>query len=347
LTFNSGHPWHYRALSGIARAISRQWRMLNPAAKTGGLTGLKVAVYGNWDFESAIRDLIPGGAWGPVHFAPGAAVSDPDFVLILNTPAEPHLDLTMPPERIWFAVGEPPDFHAYHLGQGKRTVVLTCDEALAADPPPERSFILTHPVLRTWHVKRSIDQLANMGPIAKPKTLSWVTSNKEYLVGHEIRMRFLRQIRDQIPFDLYGRGFRPIDDKWDAIAPYRYSIAFENSLARPCFTEKLMDCFVCLTFPIYYGTSDIQRYFPSRSLITFDPEDPLVADRIKDIIASDLWRERQDALEEAKWLVLYKYNMFSQLSRLMLDRVAPPTARAAVQIVRHKSKLHKRPSTSG
>ena len=33
-----------------------------------------------------------------------------------------------------------------------------------------------------------------------------------------------------MPFDLFGRGFHPIADKWDGIAPYRYSIAFENSI---------------------------------------------------------------------------------------------------------------------
>ncbi len=42
-------------------------------------------------------------------------------------------------------------------------------------------------------------------------------------------------MRDQIAFDLYGRGFRHIDDKWEGIAPYRYSIAFENSLATSYF----------------------------------------------------------------------------------------------------------------
>jgi hypothetical protein len=297
---------------------------------------IKVAVYGNWDFEGAIRELTPGGAgyWGSVHFAPGRSVENPDFALILNTPAESYLELSLPPERIWFAAGEPPDYQVYHLGQGKRTVVLTCDEAIAASPPAERSFILTQPVLRSWHVKRSIDQLARAASIDKPKLLSWVTSNKEWLIGHKIRMRFLRLMRDKIDFDLFGHGFCPIDDKWDGIAPYRYSIAFENSLARPYFSEKLMDCFVCMTFPLYYGTSDIQRYFPARALIPFDPYDPMVADRINEIISSDLWRERKDALEEARWLVLYKYNMFSQVSRLMLDRLSPREASETIRIER-------------
>lgn len=315
-------------LAQIARAFANLRRGPESA------DAIRVSVYGNWDFEGAIRDLTPGGAgnWGPVHFAVGRSVQNPDFALILNTPSEPYLELSLPPERIWFAAGEPPDFRIYHLGQGRRTVVLTCDEGIAASSPAERSFILTQPVLRSWHVQRSIDQLAKITSIDKPKRLSWVTSNKEQLIGHKIRMRFLRLMRDKIPFDLYGHGFRPIDDKWDGIAPYRYSIAFENSLAKPYFSEKLMDCFVCKTFPLYYGTSDIQRYFPARAVIPFDPDDPLVAERINEIIASDLWRERADALEEARWLVLYKYNMFSQVSRLMLDRLSPRGSPQSIRI---------------
>jgi hypothetical protein len=137
-----------------------------------------------------------------------------------------------------------------------------------------------------------------------------------------------------VPFDLYGRGFNPIDDKWDGIAPYRYSIAFENARTANYFSEKLMDCFVCLTLPLYYGSPEIQKYFPARSFVTIEPGDPHVAEKIRDVIASELWKERQDALQEAKWLVLYKYNMFSQVSRLMLERLKPATTPQTLRIQR-------------
>jgi hypothetical protein len=298
--------------------------------------GISVAIYANWDVGSAIRYLTPGGAgaWGPVYFADGATVSNPDFALILNSPNEQVVDVTLPPERVWFASGEPPEFKQFQVGQGRGTVVLTCDDSVARNPPPERDIVLHPPILPAWHVRRTIDQLAAIHPFPKHKALSWVTSNKDALPGHKLRMRLLRAIRDKVPFDLYGQGFRPIDDKWEGIAPYRYSIAFENARAPHYFTEKIMDCFVCLTLPLYYGCPEIQRYFPAKSFIAFDPGDPDVAEEINAIIASDLWKERQDALQEAKWLVLYKYNMFSQLSRLMLERLRPATAPQAIRIQR-------------
>jgi hypothetical protein len=42
-------------------------------------------------------------------------------------------------------------------------------------------------------------------------------------------MKFLRKIqKNNLEFDLYGRGFCSIEDKWDGLAPYRYSLAIEN-----------------------------------------------------------------------------------------------------------------------
>jgi glycosyl transferase family 10 (putative fucosyltransferase) len=318
------------------RAASWTEDIVAGAARRPPGASVRVAVYANWDITPAIKFLTPGGTgtWGGVYFGHGPAVSNPDFVLILNSPSQDVLEVNLPAERIWFAAGEPPEFKPYHLGQGQGTVVLTCDASIAASPPSDRDSVLLPPVLQTWQVRRSIDQLARMTHVEKTKGLSWVTSAKDALPGHKLRMFFLRSIWGKVPFDLYGRGFNPIDDKWDGIAPYRYSIAFENARTANYFSEKLMDCFVCLTLPLYYGSPEIHKYFPARSFVTIEPGDPHAAEKIRDVIASELWKEREDALQEAKWLVLYKYNMFSQVSRLMLERLKPATTPQTLRIQR-------------
>jgi hypothetical protein len=163
-------------------------------------------------------------------------------------------------------------------------------------------------------VERTIDQLSAISEVPKSKALSWVTSNKSDLPGHKIRLDFLARLKREVPFDLYGNGFQRLADKWDGVAPYRYSIAFENTIEPTYFTEKLMDCFVCHTLPLYYGAPDILKYFPAKSMVLIDPEDPAVFQRIRDIIASDLWRERLPFILEAKELVLKKYNSFNRLA---------------------------------
>jgi hypothetical protein len=290
---------------------------------------LRVAVYGNWDFAPALRMLSPGGsrAWHGVHFGRAEDIADPDFVLVLNTPGRDGVTLDMPPERVWFASGEPPPFRDCNLGQGTGTVVLTCDDALAADPPADRTFELGPPFCRTWSVKRSYDALAALELAPKTGSLSWVTSNKAMLAGHKRRLVFLAWIRHKVEFDLYGRGFAPIADKWEGLAPYRYSIAFENHRSPHYFTEKIMDCFVCRTMPLYFGCPQIGRYFPKGSYVEFDPDDPRVAERIDEIVRSDLHAQARDALEEARRLVLDRYNMLARLAGLMRARLAPPGPR--------------------
>src|SRR5690606_21144208 len=109
-------------------------------------------------------------------------------------------------------------------------------------------------------------------------------------------------------------GFRRIPDKWDALAPYRYSIAFENSSFDDYFTEKVADPILAGCLPLYCGCPNLERWLPPGSFLRFDPDDPGVFDRIRDCIASELWQERRPALEEAKALLLEKYNTFRFLA---------------------------------
>ncbi|WP_152535924.1 hypothetical protein [Bradyrhizobium sp. Ai1a-2] len=69
--------------------------------------------------------------------------------------------------------------------------------------------------------------------------------------------------------------------------------------------------------PIYYGSPAITRFFPSDSMVLIDPEDKNVIQKIREIINSDLWKERRDAIREAKRLVLEKYNIFAYLARFI------------------------------
>lgn len=294
---------------------------------------IRVAIHDDWgDLPDALRLLTPGGGgvWDGVAFAPAAEMPEPDFVLVLNRPAVDGVAVTCPPERLWFAPGEPPtDYHRpLHLGQGAGTLVLTCDPHLARAPPAgcPRQFVFELAMLRTWSVRRSIDELRTMPPPEKTANLSWVTSDRAMLPGHRLRLSVLATLREHgIPFDLYGRGFHPIADKWNGLAPYRYSIAFENSPAPAYFSEKIMDCFVTMTMPIFFGSPEISRFFPSGSYVRLEPTAPGLLDQIREIAESDRWERSQDALLSARRLVIERYNLFARLARAMRRRMAPPS----------------------
>jgi len=289
---------------------------------------LRIGCCANWpDFDDALRLLTPNAScvWNEVAFVPAGSMKT-DWVGIFNQPKRRVFEFSGSPNRVFFAIGEPPTrmHRPLHLGQGHGTTVFTCDRDLVAGNDGSRNYVLTPPMLRTWSVRRSFDQLQSGSICEKPRQLSWITSNISAMAGHRRRLKFLERLQKGLSFDLYGRGFRRVYDKWDVLAPYKYSIAFENTCAPGYFTEKLMDCYVCETMPIYIGDPHITNFFPKESLMVVDPGASDAVDQIRSIVASDAWRSNREAILEAKRRVLNEYNVFAMLSRLITEGMPPP-----------------------
>jgi len=113
--------------------------------------------------------------------------------------------------------------------------------------------------------------------ISKSKRCSIVSSAKQSLPGHKMRHRIVDQIRQlKLDVDILGRGYKPFDKKEEGIAPYEYSVVIENSREIGYFSEKLVDCFLCGTVPIYWGALDIEDYFDTRGMIVCETEEDIV-----------------------------------------------------------------------
>lgn len=128
-------------------------------------------------------------------------------------------------------------------------------------------------------------------------------------------MSFLQRIQKEIKFDLFGLGFQPIEDKWDALAPYRYSLAVENFSNPLYWSEKLADCFLAWTMPVYFGCTKILDFFPPESMICIDIQDPDCAEIIRMGIGNELWQRNLDAIAYARQLVLNRYQLFPFLTQ--------------------------------
>ena len=108
--------------------------------------------------------------------------------------------------------------------------------------------------------------------------------------------------------DLFGKGINFIADKMDGLLPYRYSLAIENASIPYYFTEKINDCFLAYTVPLYYGCQNIDKFFPSKSYIPIDIGNSKAAiKKIRDVIETDDWNARLEAVKEARELVLNRY----------------------------------------
>lgn len=105
--------------------------------------------------------------------------------------------------------------------------------------------------------------------------------NKTY--GHSLRHEILaRQNEFSIPlnfYDVYGDRSN-IEDarlgKEFIFGDSQFGVVIENTSHRGYFTEKILDCFLLKTIPIYWGCSNIGDYFDIDGIITFNNIDDLV-----------------------------------------------------------------------
>jgi hypothetical protein len=82
---------------------------------------------------------------------------------------------------------------------------------------------------------------------------------------------FWRSGKDTIIPTVCSRGNRIIGTdgaaKWNLHRPYHFSIIIENSQQKNYFTEKIIDCFLCKTVPIYWGCPNIGDFFSTAGII--------------------------------------------------------------------------------
>lgn len=110
------------------------------------------------------------------------------------------------------------------------------------------------------------------------KSLCMITSNKHYSILrdqydnspsfqtamktqlHDYRYQAIEHFKDKQGFDLYGRGWgdfaKECDDKLESLRQYNFCLCFENGSYPGYVTEKIIDCFVAGTIPIYVGPKD-------------------------------------------------------------------------------------------
>jgi len=233
-----------------------------------------VRIVKNWNFPDLMRQT-PGssGVWDGIRFTE-EEVEECDFLVALNCFAK-QTAAVCNPANVMAVIQEPPVAEFQWLKNG----FSDFHRIVSVERLRGGKIINDQPAL-PWHVGKSYDELRGAERAFKTGLVSWVTSSKSIFPGHKERMSFLDFIRNKISFDLWGRGFAPLHDKWDGVAPYKYSFAVENYRCRWYWTEKLADCYLAWSMPIYYGCENIYEYFPPESMIRIDIHRPRIALKI-------------------------------------------------------------------
>lgn len=176
-------------------------------------------------------------------------------------------------------------------------------------------------------------------PPEKVMTLSAMSSTKAMAhTVHAQRLAFMLALKERLGDDLqlFGRGLRPVDDKAEAMAPYRYHVAVENHV-EPChFTEKLTDCFVAGCLPFYFGDPSYSTVFPIDSVIPIDIFDlDGTVDTIRDAIRTDQFSKRQSDLAQARQITLDRFNTLRAVATKVESFYDPDARPGGVILGRH------------
>ena len=171
----------------------------------------------------------------------------------------------------------------------------------------------------------------------KSKLNSMIVSNRAMTSGHHFRRTVADYISKNTPtVDIYGpdymflprmatRAFEPdhtcrhiTNGKINALKDYMFSVTIENSKQDYYFTEKLIDCFLTGTVPIYYGCPSIGNFFNINGIIVIDSMEDII--RILPTITVDLYNQMKPYIEE-NYKTAQKYKTFVFNEEAILDVV--------------------------
>jgi len=229
-----------------------------------------------------------------------------------------------------FIAGEPP------MGSVYSTSFLKQFDTIFTAHPKIKKFknVIRQQYFNDWHFgfdysnkkhKYTFEEIVQMKMPNKTKNISIITSSLAVLPFHLKRLDFLTKIKETFgdKIDYYGRGFNFVNDKGDAILPYRFHICIENTSINDLWTEKFADPLLGFSIPIYIGCANIDSYFPKDSFYSLNINDIDGAINILNEILADpvkCYNQKIDKLLQARNLLIDEYNVYPTLVNLYLSQ---------------------------
>lgn len=277
------------------------------------------------------------GVWGDCRFFINEEIQDCDFWVVYDDVLRPETT-RCPPGNTLLITGEPPSVKTYHprfAAQFAR--VLTCQRGL------KHPNVIYGQQALPWMIgcryvsetgqwdrsySKDYDELSAMTAVPKTKLLSVLSSDKAFTPGHKRRLAFVEALQERFgsEIDVFGRGIRPVEDKWDAIAPYKYHVVIENGQFPDYWTEKLSDALLAGAYPLYAGSPNIGDYFPDAVLTRLNTaEFGTAITQIEKEIAANRFEATVSTRQEAARRLINEYNLFPMLEKLILAETRADT----------------------
>lgn len=167
--------------------------------------------------------------------------------------------------------------------------------------------------------ERDLNWLKDLDHLPKTHEISVLCSSIESTPAHSVRLAFVKALKERLGERLhwFGNGINRINQKWEGIAPYKYTIVLENQRADDIITEKICDSFLAYACPIYWGAPNASSYFPDLSFEEIDVTniDNSVS-KVEKILAKDEYQAKLPYIQKARNLVLNEYNWLERIARI-------------------------------
>ena len=139
--------------------------------------------------------------------------------------------------------------------------IITYDDIILSKLPNAIKYIYG----TTWLKREDYD---NIETSFKKFKVSTLVGFKAFTPGHKLRHELYQRQREfaQFPLTIY-RSTRGIHLE---NVSNQFSIVIENVVQNTWITEKLIDCLVTKTIPIYWGCPNISEYFDTTGWIIFN-----------------------------------------------------------------------------
>lgn len=163
----------------------------------------------------------------------------------------------------------------------------------------------------------------------KEYSVSFLGGNKIMTNNHRIRYNlWKKQDLITIPKKFYNSTFQgKIDDKSDLFLGDRkielfnsmYHICIENNSSKYYFSEKLIDCLLMKSIPIYIGCSNIEDYFNTKTILDVKNEDEII--KICNELTSEFYNDNINSImenyEKALLWIDYDVRLYEKINELL------------------------------
>jgi hypothetical protein len=174
----------------------------------------------------------------------------------------------------------------------------------------------------------------------KKFAVSYLTSNKTMCKGHYFRHDIFNKLPAKVGQLEVTKYMSPpvLECKRPLLYPFQYSIVMENGKRTNWITEKLIDCLVSRTIPIYWGCPNVGEFFDASGILSFETYNDL--SKTLESLTPEFYQSRLSAIdhnlhEAMKYTDLHA-RVDEEIRRRLSDNTRTPSNQSARQEIRKR-----------